>query len=285
MPDLNGTTLRDWVGVCNPSSAEVEELRLVQERALRAAVLGHPVLGESFIERALAYSMFRKTFYEKLLSRERDLGSIPFVVKNAEALLNHLKRGRGVVVVLPRTGFWTSVPVWTGRERIRQTFLFEGAPLELIQLYDSLGLLGIRAESALEICLNDGRSIRIPGSNPLKLALNALEEGMAVGFLGDIYRPKGIPARLLGVNVEVIDHYARVAVRKNAPVLYLRHWTSEEAINLEFLGVGSEQAESRTTRVRSIVQECMRLLEQDLLLRPDQYAYGDDSVFAFSSRP
>ena len=188
------------------------------------------------------------------------------------------------MIVLPRTGFWTSIPVWLARERVPQALLFEGASYELVQLYTSLGLRGIKAEPGVEIKLADGRLVKIPGFSPLRPLLKALNDGMAVGFLGDVCHPRGVPTRLLGVDVRVINHYARVATNRKTPIVYLRHWTSPEAINLEFIEIEGGRWATRKQNIESIVKTCMQFLQEDLLARPEQYAYGPDSVFAFSHR-
>jgi lauroyl/myristoyl acyltransferase len=273
-------SLLEWVGDTPVSPALAEQLVAVQASTLDNVCRDRPDLGLSFRKDAVAYSFMREQFLARMTGSDPGLDSVPFKVANTELLLGERTNGQGVVVVMAKTGMWTSVPIWTARHRLRQMLLFEGVPAALLNVYEKLAVECVQYMPEVKIELRDGRRITIPGSNPLKRIFQALCSGITVGFIGDIKYAKGASTSILGVPVVLVDHYAVTALRSKAKLIYLRQWTDQEFVNIDFVSIQPPSSLALAERRSWMVERFASLLEEDLTLRPHQYAYGPDSIFA-----
>lgn len=280
----SGQSLRQWLGPLESDAARLEELRVRQMPTFELMRKYGNGLPDDFIERAFAYSVQGYTFCNRIMRPDADLESIPFRVTGFDAVTRLTREGRAPLVLMAHMGFWNSVIIHTAKQGAPFTLLIEEMPEELVAFYRSQSAEPIIASPALSLQLDDGRSLQIPGSNPLAQVKSALREGKLVGMFADSYRKNGVGAKLLGVDVSMINHYALVAVQENCPVFMLNQWTTDAAIHMDFfpLDTASENP-SKMARVEKITRQFTDGLERHLREWPEQYAYIPPNVFGLSN--
>lgn len=253
------------------------ELR-VQQAIIRRVGMTAPGLPESFEERALDYARWRHGVFERVCAE--GIGACRFEIENPEVLILALERERGAIVVPSHTGCWFAVPFGIHELGVPLTFLMETASERLLARYAEIDLYPIQPLPGATINLSDGRRIRLPGSSTLQQVAESLKRGKIVGMFGDTFRPGGQRADLLCHSVPLINHYALLAERLDIKLVALRQWTEGGTIHIRFETVDPPvEMVKGSDRVRFRTRTYARLLDEDLQMRPEQYAYFPNGVF------
>lgn len=285
MTDRENVTLNNWLPSESPAPDLTNHLTELQRTALDFVTRHNAHLDSEFHRRAIEYSLVRESFLSRLSDDPSSVERLPFKVFNEDLIHDLYRRGNGIILVSSHCGFWTAAPFWLARKKFKYTFVFEALPDVLDTLYGVDGAQGIHATPGFRIGFDDGTAIRIPGSGPLISAKEALSAGLVVGFFGDTFRQKGVATKLLNVNVDLIQHYALLSFRLGTPLVYLSQWTTDSDIVLSFKSMNSTcKSTNRTAMIRDRVETYAKKLNADLLVRPEQYAYGEESIFAHAAQ-
>lgn len=250
----------------------------VQQAVIRRVATSARGLPDSFEERALDYGRWRHGVFERVCAGAIDEFRIE--IANPEVLMSAVEGDGGAIIVLSHTGCWFAVPFGIHKLGVPLSFLMETASERLLRQYAEIDLHPIQPLPGATFMLSDGRRIRLPGSSTLQQVAESIKRGKVVGMFGDTYRPGGQRAELLGHTIPLINHYALLSERLNRKIVMLRQWTEGDAIHVRFETVDPPaELSKRTERVRFRTRAYAEILDADLRMRPEQYAYFPKGVF------
>ncbi len=183
------------------------------------------------------------------------------IIENPELIGDKLNPGKGLLLCGAHFGNWEMMPHFFGRIISRRLNIIVK---EQRNTSADKRINKIRASNGNHL---------ISMKNSMRELLRLLHDGEIIAMLSDQYSPNGIKINFFNLKVIFPEGIARIAVRKQSPVIYGSSFRNRGGkYLLKFTGI-LPKGDSEDEKIKSIIQQYATLLEEDIRKSPGHWLW------------